>query len=223
MTKLLLSVALLLLAVPCRAAPTPEQIIDAYFGPTSVAGRADAYIGEMKQYYSDDPTVGQMLLGTSVRYTVRRLPLSPDDAPVYDVALHYGDMTGDWYAYFTPVDGTLKLRAVRSLGPLRESDTERLARLRPQVGVLTALKAAVDAHDEPAVRNTMRTLHFGGWTRNKLGQLEIRSDDKVADGGAIGVLYVPPGEKPPPLDETGYIYVEQIAGPWYAFKTKRAT
>jgi hypothetical protein len=35
----------------------------------------------------------------------------------------------------------------------------------------------------------------------------------------IRVLYVSPGENPPPTDETDHIYIEQIAGSWYVYKT----
>ena len=60
--RLLLSLVLALLALPCQAAPSPEQIIDAFFGPNPGPNCAASYTGDMKERYSDEPTFGQMLL-----------------------------------------------------------------------------------------------------------------------------------------------------------------
>jgi hypothetical protein len=245
MNKLLPSLALALLAFPCLAAPSPEEIIDGFFGPKGVPNRAASYSGEMKERYSGEPTIGQMFV-PGTHYTARRLALSPDDAPVYGVAITTGDKTFDWYAYFASSDGTLKLRAVRSLlsgipsealkdlarKPTRNDeeewfyqnlrivflpDVERLVHFRQRPGALDALKAAIDAKDDAAAGERTRTLHFSGWHRNDRGQVEISIGGLI--NSAVGLLYVPPGERPPPIDETDHIYIEQIDGPWYVYKT----
>jgi hypothetical protein len=112
MTKLLLSLVLTLLALPCQAAPSPEEIIEAFFGPTPGPNRADAYTGEMKERYSDEPTFGQMLL-PGRHYTAQRVPSSPADAPIYDVTIDNGREKVHWYAYFMREKGVVKLSAVR--------------------------------------------------------------------------------------------------------------
>ncbi|HEY4170083.1 MAG TPA: hypothetical protein VGM96_25040 [Reyranella sp.] len=51
-TKLTLGILLAVaIALPCQAAPSAEEIIDALFGPTPVPNRADLYTGEMKERY----------------------------------------------------------------------------------------------------------------------------------------------------------------------------
>lgn len=255
-TKLMLGAFLVLAApLPCQAAPSPEEIIEHFFGPTPGPNRADAYTGEMKERYWEEPTIGQMLL-PGKHYTARRLSLSPADAPVYAVAIGDGTAIIDWYAYFTRKDGILLLKAIRSLGrPLltyesmvREQkstrtaeeewddqslrialmpDIDRLAHFRRQLSELDALKAAIDAKDDAVTKARLHALHFSGWERNALGQLEIRlggeSPNHVIGAlpgpAGVGVLYVPPGERPPPINEMDHIYIEQIEGPWYVYKT----
>jgi len=107
-----LALALVVVALPCQAAPTPEEIIDGFFGPAPAPNRAASYTGEMKARYSDEPTIGQMLL-PGRHYTAHRLASSPADAPVYDVTIDNGRETLRWHAYFIREDGTLKLRSVR--------------------------------------------------------------------------------------------------------------
>lgn len=246
MTITKLALAILLAAAtafPCQAAPSPEEIIDAFFGPNPGSNRADSYTGEMKERYSDEPTIGQML-PPGKHYSVRRLSLSTIDAPVYGVAINDGAI--DWYAYFTREDGTLKLKALRSLGVSSHTfdaivlaekhtrtdqeewdyrslriaflpDVERLAHFRKLLGELDALKVAIEANDGDATRARMHALHFKDWNRNALGQLEIQLGGPL--DSVVGVLYVPPGERPPPIDETDHIYIEQIEGSWYVYKT----
>ncbi|HTR85169.1 MAG TPA: hypothetical protein VMI56_11880 [Reyranella sp.] len=227
--KLLLSLLLTLLALPCQAAPSPEQILEAFFGPDpggTSEQRSAAYTGEMKERYWEEPTAGQMM-APGRHYTARRLPLAPADAPVYAVKTSHEAFSTDWYAYFVRDDGVLKLRAIRWMAQLGMScddkkdeslrlaclpDSDRLAHFRGQLGALDALKAAIDTRDSSASEARMHVLHFNGWEHNKLGQLEIRLVDKV------GVLHVPPGEKPPPIVETDHIYIEQISGPWHLYK-----
>ena len=112
MTRVLLGLMLALTALPCEAAPSPEEIIDAFFGPNPAVNRTASYTGEMKERYSDEPTIGQMLL-PGRHYTARRLASSPADAPVYDVTIDNGREKLHWYAYFIRAEGTLKLSAVR--------------------------------------------------------------------------------------------------------------
>jgi hypothetical protein len=112
MTKFLLSLALALLALPCQAAPSPEEIIEHFFGPDPGPNRADAYTGEMKARYWEEPTIGQMLL-PGRHYAAQRLASSPADAPIYDVTIDNGHEKIHWFAYFIREEGILKLAAVR--------------------------------------------------------------------------------------------------------------
>ncbi|MGE5148828.1 MAG: hypothetical protein ACM3II_01795 [Rhodospirillaceae bacterium] len=112
MTKLPLSLLLTILSLPCQAAPSPEEIIEHFFGPDPGPNRADAYIGEMKERYTEEPTVGQMLL-PGRHYTPHRVVSSPADEPVYDVTIDNGHEKLHWYAYFVRENGILKLAAAR--------------------------------------------------------------------------------------------------------------
>jgi hypothetical protein len=112
-TKLALAILLAVVtALPCQAAPSPEEIIEAFFGPNPGPDRATSYTGEMKERCSDEPTIGQMLL-PGRHYIARRMASSPADAPIYDVTIDNGHERLHWYAYFIREEGTLKLRAVR--------------------------------------------------------------------------------------------------------------
>jgi hypothetical protein len=112
-TKLTLGILLAIsVPLPCDAAPSPEEIIEAFFGPDPGPDRAAAYTGEMKERYSEEPTIGQMLL-PGRHYTAQRVASSPADAPVYDVTIDNGREKLHWYAAFIREDGTLKLAAVR--------------------------------------------------------------------------------------------------------------
>jgi hypothetical protein len=112
-TKLALGIVLTVaVALPCQAAPLPEEIIEHFFGPDPGPNRADAYTGEMKERYTEEPTIGQMLL-PGRHYTAQRLASSPADAPIYDVTIDNGHEKLHWYAYFVREKGILKLAAVR--------------------------------------------------------------------------------------------------------------
>src|SRR5690242_8037747 len=90
-------------ALPCYAAPSPEEIIEGFFGPNPPPNRAASYTGEMKRDHSDEPTIGQMLL-PGRHYTARRVAASPADAPIYDVTIDNGHEKLHWYAYFVRED-----------------------------------------------------------------------------------------------------------------------
>ncbi len=90
---LLLSVAI---AATCQAITrTPEEIIDAFFGPAGIADKTDYYTGEMRRLHSNDSTLGERLArGTT--FTVRHLAESGRETPVYAVTLRNGDEAFDW-------------------------------------------------------------------------------------------------------------------------------
>ena len=110
--RLALALILALMPIASLAAPSPEELIDGFFGPTPPANRADFYTGDMKRLYWEEPTVGQMLL-PGRHYTAHRIANSPADAPVYAVTIDNGHEKIDWHAYFTREGGILKLTAVR--------------------------------------------------------------------------------------------------------------
>ncbi len=110
--RLLLALVLALIPVASLAAPSPEEIIDGFFGPSPPPNRADFYTGEMKRVYWEEPTVGQMLL-PGRHYTVRRIANAPVDTPVYVVTIDNGHEKIDWIASFVREDGILKLTDAR--------------------------------------------------------------------------------------------------------------
>jgi hypothetical protein len=110
--RLILALAFALIPVAGFAAPSPEEIIDGFFGPVPPPHRADFYTGEMKRLYWEEPTVGQMLL-PGKHYTARRLANSPADAPVYIVTIDNGHEKIGWVASFVREDGILKLATAR--------------------------------------------------------------------------------------------------------------
>lgn len=112
--RVVLALAFALLPVVSVAAPSPEEIIEGFFGPTPGPGpnRADYYTGEMKRLYWEEPTVGQMLL-PGKHYVARRIADSPGDAPVYVVTIDNGHEKIDWIASFVREDGMLKLKSAR--------------------------------------------------------------------------------------------------------------
>jgi hypothetical protein len=99
----------------CLAAPTPEDIITAFFGPSGISNKAAYYTGEMKERFSNEPTLGQSLK-PGVTIKARLLPLSQREAPVYAVDLRVEGLVDNWYAFFSLDGNDLKLRAVRTLG-----------------------------------------------------------------------------------------------------------
>ena len=230
------------------AAPTPDEIVDAFFGPSGIADKAASYTGEMKGLHSEKPTLGQWY-GPSATFMSRWLPLSRPDAPVYAVTMRDDGELFDWYAHFALDDGVLKLTAIRAAGPagffhdhmlrLAErpartaeeeweyqhlrlaflSDSERIAHFRSRIAELDTLKALIDSRQSEAIHDKMRSLHMRGYERGQYGHLEIWIGAGLLSGGSVGVLYAPKNLPPPPLSENDYIYIEHIDGPWYAYKT----
>jgi hypothetical protein len=236
-------------AAPCQAAsPTPEEIIDAFFGPSGIADKAAYYTGEMKESHVNDPTLGQGFVA-GVTFTSRQLALSPPDAPVYAVTIRHGDELFDWYAYFAWDEGYLKLKAVRTLGlsgipymamqelgklrsrtaeqewqyqNLRQafrSDQELIAHFRTEIAELDALKSLIDAKQADAVHEKMRSMHFSGYEHGQYGHLQIWIGGGLLNS-VVGVLHCPATQMPlPPMNEHDYIYIEHVEGPWYLYKT----
>lgn len=250
MTRLKYTLVLLLAfaAVPCQAAaPTPEEIIAAFFGPYGIGDKPAFYTGEMMKYYADTRTVGERLK-PGVTIGARRLPLSAADAPVYAVDLRLGSEVDNWYAYFAFDGGSLKLGAVRVLGSTGfthrymealeklatrteeqewmyqvlkltlQADGELIAHFRARIADLDALKSHIDAKDADATHAAMRSLHFRGYEYGPLGHLEIWIGGGLLNSN-VGVLFAPPSNPPPAMSPDDYIYIERIDGPWYLYKT----
>ena len=108
----MLVLAFALIPVAGVAAPCPEEIIDGFFGQVPAPNRADFYTGEMMRLFSEEPTVGQMLL-PGKHYTARRRANSPVDAPVYIVTIDNGHEKIGWVAAFVREGETLKVATAR--------------------------------------------------------------------------------------------------------------
>ena len=230
----------------CLAAtPTPEEIIAAFFGPAGISDKAAYYTGEMKEHFSDKPTIGERLQPDATSAT-RRLPLSQPEAPVYSVELRLGALITNWYAFFGREGSDLKLKAVRTLSPTalpctaiedfeeltkrapeREwtyrnlsrffrPDRDLIAHFRNQISELDTLRSMIEAKDADSIRAKMHSICLSGWERDRYGNLTIWIGGVLSND--VGIMYVPDG-KPPSLSENEYIYIEQIDGPWYLYKS----
>lgn len=183
----------------CLAAtPTPEEIIAAFFGPAGISDKAAYYTGEMKENYSDKPTLGERLQPDAILAT-RRLPLSQPEAPVYSVDLRLGALISNWYAFFGQEGGDLKLKAVRTLGPTalpctaigdleeltkrapeREwtyrnlsrffrTDSDLITYFRSQISELDTLRSMIEDKEADSIRTKMHSMCLSGWERDRYG------------------------------------------------------
>jgi hypothetical protein len=230
----------------CLAAtPTPEEIIAAFFGPAGISDKAAYYTGEMKEHYLDKPTLGEGWQ-PGVTFATRRLPLSRPEAPVYSVDLRLGALISNWYAFFGQEGGDLKLKAVRTLGPTAlpctaiedfeeltkrapervwtyrnlsrffRTDSDLITYFRSRISELDTLRSMIEDQEADSIRTKMHSMCLSGWERDQYGNLTIWIGG--VSGNDVGIMYVPDG-KPPSLSENEYIYIEQIDGPWYLYKS----
>jgi hypothetical protein len=94
--------SLLVVALSCgrtlAAQNGPEQIIQAFFGPSGIPDKPSAYAGEMLQYYKDAPTLGETL-APGIHVFTRPLGSTRSGLRVFGVVLSVDGEAMDWYAY----------------------------------------------------------------------------------------------------------------------------
>jgi len=238
----------LLVLAWCRtsnAQTTPEQVIEAFFGPSGIADKANLYTGEMLMYYSDQPTLGEAL-EPGVRTRIRSLGRSRD-LSVFEVTLSAHGAAQDWYAYLVQDEGRWKLEAVRSLAmtglpALLLQDLARKPQRTPDdewtfQNLQLLFKSDVDlkryVHTQLKRLERIAELEMSGKSDEALAvakTLFVQSVVTTSDGrielviggvlgNSVGFMFVPSGHSEPPMNPHDYIYVERVIGGWYVFKT----
>jgi len=236
--------ALLLASCPIAAAAnSPEDIVQAFFGPYGIDDKNACYTGEMLGF-KEQPTIGETLsLGVSI--TTRPL-LSTDSNIVLGVTLTSAGHGKDWYAYLAKREGQWKLEAVRTLALTRipsmvlaqleelenrtaeeewtlhnlrfmfKNDAELIDFLKSHTGELGKIVELISTDHSAAVQ-AARDLHIDSVKKINHGLVEFVIGGMVDN--SVGFLWVPPGVTPPVISMNAYILVERAVGPWYLFKT----
>ena len=236
--------AMLFLAYcPFAAAQSPDEIVQAFFGPSGVVDKDASYTGEMLRF-KEQPTLGETL-PKGVSITTRPL-LSTDTNVVIGVTLAIPEHAQDWYAYFRKSEGRWRLEAVRTLALtgipsmvlaqleekqnrsseeewtlqnlrlLFKSDAELMVLLKSHSERLGKIITLIPDDHAAAVQAT-RDLHFASVEKTSSGLIEFVIGGLVDN--SVGILWVPPGMVPPHMSPDSYILVEHVVGSWYLFKT----
>lgn len=232
------------LLVSSLAHASVPGVLVRFFGHQGIADQRAVYQGEMLKYYLDKPTFGQNL-PRDVRAQFRELVKRKNRA-VYAVLLSDGHTTGDWYAFLVRESGGWKLSAVRDLAlpPLfymvlrhlrqtgqrtpseewqyrnmlltTKSDNELKAYLRKNLvafrNVITLFSKGKKASAELAAKH----LLIGSLDRD--GKRYMLTIGGILDN-SVGFMYVAPGGRAPDMSPDNFIYVEEVVGGWYLYKT----
>lgn len=238
-----------LVAVACchtlLAQTSAEQVIGSFFGPSGIRDKRSVYTGEMLQYHSTQPTLGQML-DPDVKTQTRLLGTS-SGLSIYEVTLAARGQTQDWYAYLVQDHGRWKLEAVRSLAltgipaMLLDALTQKASRsadeewqlrnlqllFESDAGLKRFVAAQLPQLDRVAdlelagksedAQAVAKSIFIHDVTKTTDGRLEL-----IVGGilnNAVGFMFVPDGVTPPPMSPKEYIYIEKVTGAWYVFKT----
>lgn len=190
------------------------------------------------------PTVGQTLQ-KEVNITFRKLDEHGVHA-VYAIDIAHPSWTENWYAFLVSEQGRWKLSAIRQLALtepifavaetlrdkpnrteseewnyqntllLLKSDQELKIYLTDHLEEFNAIKDAYLKGDKTIADKTARTLFVS--LRDTVNELIDLTLGGTIDNTA-GYLYLPEGKSPPEMNPANYIYVEQITGNWYIYKT----
>lgn len=225
------------------AASTPEEIVLAFFGAAGIADKKSHYSGEMLSHL-DRPTLGESL-PQDVRVVPRVLSRS-GDRYVVAVDLVKDGETRNWYAFLRNQDGW-KMEAVRTLATMgvpaqlfeelrrkahrtaeEEWTFQNLALLlkpddqlkefvRANAGKLEQIAALVREGRDEGATAAAKEMFINSAKSTGSGRIELTIGG-ILDN-SVGIMFVPDGEAPPPLDPSEYIYVEPVLGRWFLFKT----
>lgn len=242
MNRYFLLISLFLISNFSQAAE--PDVLAGFFGRSGIRDKSSVYHGEMLANFIDKPTLGEGM-PSNVQYSVRRLDESANKA-IYAVLLSDGQHSQDWYAFLVNEGDRWKLSAVRCLAlpgvfymalqelekrsPRAEneewqyqnmlltikSDSDLKQYLRSHISEFTVVVKLFSEGLEEQAKNAAKSLLVSF----------IGSDDgtiRLSIGGildnSVGFLYVPPGVKPPKMSADEIIYVEEIEGGWFIYKT----
>ncbi|MBK9309045.1 MAG: hypothetical protein IPM58_18570 [Nitrospira sp.] len=241
--KRAISILLFLAACTLANAAEPDVLVK-FFGHAGIGDKRSVYHGEMLKHYTDKPTVGQGL-PRNVQATFRKLEESQFRS-VYAVLLSDGHKSQDWYAFLVKENDRWKISAVRNLAlsgvfhialqqleqknPRSEKEEWQYQNMLLTIKSDRELKEYLKSNLAD-FRNVV-TLYSKGDKEQSDKMAKRLLIDFIKDingaiefniGGIIdntvGYLYVPPGSKPPTMDPSEFIYVEEIADGWYIYKT----
>lgn len=234
---------LFLAACTLANAAEPDVLVK-FFGHAGISDKRSVYHGEMLEHYTEKPTLGQGL-PSDVQATFRKLEESQRRS-VYAVLLSDGHKSQDWYAFLVKENDLWKISAVRNLElsgvfymalqhleqktPRSEkeewqyqnmlltikSDRELKEYLKSNLAEFSNVVTLYSKGDKEQSDKAAKRL-FINFVNNKDGAIELNIGGIIDN--AVGYLYVPPGAKPPTMDPSEFIYVEEIADGWYIYKT----
>jgi hypothetical protein len=242
MKKLLVAIGFLFMAITAGA--SDPEILTQFFGPNGIKDKSAAYYGEMLKYYVDKPTLGEGLpKGTQSKF--RKLSETKNSA-IYAVLLSNGGKTQDWYAFLVKDNEIWKLRAVRTLAlsgvfslALQElekkssrskeeeweyqnmlltarSDNELKSYLKDNIGKFNEAVALLAKGEKELAKKTARSIYIN-LVKNDAGIIDF-SIGGILDN-SVGYLFVPSNKRPPDMDPSKFIYIEQVISGWYLYKT----
>ena len=194
--------------------------------------------------YVDQPTLGESL-PHDVQIVPRVLSRS-EDRCVFAVDLVKDGETRNWYAFLRH-QGGWKLEAVRTLAVtgvpallleqlrgkadrtadeewtfqnlslLFKTDDQLKEFVRANAGKLEQIVALVREGHSAQATAAAKEISIDSAKDTGSGTIELTIGGMLDN--AVGIMFVPEGEAPPPLDPSEYIYVEPVIGRWFLFKT----
>ena len=235
----------LLLIISSNVYANDEMLIMQFFGKDGISNKQSVYTGEMLTYYLDKPTLGESLPeGVDIQY---RLLKRTSRNEIFAVLLSKDGKSQDWYIYFTQDHNIWKISAVRNLAlpgvfymALQELDNKSdrtleeeyqyqniLLTIKPDSFLRNYLKenlAAFDKIIELAKSDQSATNKLA--KKLNLNFVKVFEESGIIDvniGGtldnSVGYIFVPEGSKIPIMSPDNYIYIEQVVGRWFIYKT----
>jgi hypothetical protein len=231
-------------AIVAHAQQTQETVIHSFFGPKPTLEKSEYYAGEMLDSPTNMPTVGQMLPEGVV--VTRRLIANKGSSEVYAVDLEKDGRVQNWYAFLREDNSKWKIEAVRTLAQVgilyaakqellkkaRLTDEERwdLENIKLTLSddqtlkdfllknhsVLNQITEAVKNNDIDKANEISHSIYLGKVSHE--GQNILILIGGILDN-SVGFMYIPDAAPRIEITPTEYIYLEQVKGSWYVYKT----
>ena len=220
------------------------DVLRGFFGHNGISDKSALYHGEMLEYAVDEPTMGDRL-PKEVSATYRKL-YEKNNKAVYAVLLSDGQQSQDWYAYLERENEIWKLSAVRKLAlpgmffmALQQLETKQ-KRSEEEEWKYQNMLLTIKSDKELKEYLKSKLVEFNDVValllKDKNEQYEIKSKRlfinsiennngviELSIGGildnSVGYLYVMPGNNPPEMSPSEFIYIEKITDGWYIYKT----
>jgi len=240
----ILAFAIFYLIVSSSVYASEPEVLRGFFGHDGIKNKSTLYIGEMLQHAVNEPTLGDNL-PKDVKSTYRKLYENKNKS-IYAVFLSDGQQSQDWYAYLERENQIWKLSAVRKLAlpgmyfmALQEIESKKSRSEEEEwqyQNMLLTIKSDKELKEYLKSKlvdfNEIISLYLDG----KKDQYEIKLkrlfiSNITANSGVIelsiggimdnsvGYMYVKPGNSPPKMSPSEFIYIEQISKGWYIYKT----